>query len=84
MKTIPPEKRIANALNCAADAFYEGDHHKMWVIDQMVRALCGCPISVKNVIGSDGKDYPVTFQDENDEYRMFTAAHRGWDTGMAP
>lgn len=34
--------KIAAALQIANDFGHaEGDHHKMWVIDQMVRALTG-------------------------------------------
>jgi hypothetical protein len=32
-------KRIENALDAAKWATVDGDHHKAWVIDQMVRAL---------------------------------------------
>ena len=35
------EKRIDKALDIAYDyGSAEGDHHRAWVIDQMVRALC--------------------------------------------
>ena len=35
-------KRIgAAALMIAEDAVYEGEHHRVWVIDQMVRMLAG-------------------------------------------
>lgn len=35
-----PDERIAKAVNLA-DSYgnIDGDHHKMWVIDQMLRAL---------------------------------------------
>lgn len=37
-----PQTRIGNALRLAHDYGHaEGDHHKAWVIDQMVRALLG-------------------------------------------
>lgn len=36
------DERIKKALDLAWDyAQCDGGHHKMWVIDQMVRALCG-------------------------------------------
>jgi phosphatidylserine/phosphatidylglycerophosphate/cardiolipin synthase-like enzyme len=35
------QKSIEAALVVAEDAIYEGDHHRMWVIDQMVRILAG-------------------------------------------
>ena len=35
------EERIKKALNIAwSYGQIDGSHHKMWVIDQMVRALC--------------------------------------------
>lgn len=37
-------ERIAAALEVAANyGATDGAHHKMWVIDQMVRNLTGCP-----------------------------------------
>lgn len=34
--------RIVNALNVAYQCSQiDGDHHKAWAIDQIVRALCG-------------------------------------------
>ena len=35
-----PDERISKAVNLA-DSYgnIDGDHHKMWVIDQMLRAL---------------------------------------------
>jgi hypothetical protein len=33
--------RIAKALQIAEQGLYDGDHDKMWVIDQIVRALTG-------------------------------------------
>lgn len=32
---------IQAALAIAPDGIFDGAHHKMWVIDQMVRALTG-------------------------------------------
>ena len=48
----------------------DGDHHKTWVIDQMVRALCGSDEEYNKWVEAyetpDGQDY----------YE--------WDTGIAP
>ena len=38
------DDRIAKALKFAENGIYDGAHHKIWVIDQMVRALTGCPM----------------------------------------
>lgn len=88
------EDRIADALNFADSYGQEdGGHHKMWVIDQMVRCLTGCPLveHTKN----DAYGSPYTFQElgESDEYRTFIAEHNAgedgpdtyhWDEGTAP
>lgn len=47
----------------------DGGHHKMWVIDQMLRILCGNGYKrlIKNF--EDGEDGPRTYE---------------WDEGIAP
>lgn len=45
-----PEVRIATALDLAMRyGSIDGDHHKMWVIDQMVRKLLG-PVEYKTFV----------------------------------
>ena len=77
-----------------ADAYgsVDGGHHKMWVIDQMVRALTSCPIVVK-MATYDGKPYSYEDQGESAEYLAwviaFCAGEDGpqtyaWDVGVAP
>ena len=64
---------INKALQLAFDwGQVDGDHHKMWVIDQMVRALLG-----------DGYEYTQWVEayqeiDEEGEPQYF------WDEGIAP
>ncbi|MFX1499371.1 MAG: hypothetical protein ACFFDH_00240 [Promethearchaeota archaeon] len=62
-------EKIAKALEIAHDGSIDGGHHKMWVIDQMVRALAGEHYDkwVKN--HCDGEDGPDTYE---------------WDIGIAP
>jgi hypothetical protein len=77
----------------------DGDHHKAWVIDQIVRALTRCPVEKQvNPYGStpDGKGFmaiEVDGQGESDEYRAIVAYARAgedspetydWDCGVAP
>ena len=69
------EERIINALSLAFQyGQTDGDHHKAWVIDQMVRALHGL---------DEGNDF-------NDAYGEWVADYEGddgeytWDTGVAP
>jgi hypothetical protein len=62
--------RITAALEVAADyGGIDGDHHKMWVIDQMVRALTG-PGYEAWVKVYEGPD------EEGETY--------DWDCGIAP
>lgn len=54
----PEKEALANidgALAVAARySGIDGAHHKAWVIDQMVRALTGCPYSLSVHVGSYG------------------------------
>jgi hypothetical protein len=47
----------------------DGGHHKMWVIDQMVRILAGDAYEERVQIECAGEDGPETYI---------------WDTGIAP
>lgn len=86
MSTPTPDQRIAFAKNIAVQyGGIDGAHHKDWVIDQMVRALCGVPCS------PNASDFPD--DGENDEYRaLVRGACEGqdgpdtysWDIGIAP
>ena len=65
------DKRIEKALDFAwCYGQIDGDHHKTWVIDQMVRALCGSEEEYKKWVekyeNPDGEDYWE------------------WDCGIAP
>ena len=65
------DKRIKEALSLAWQyGQIDGSHHKTWVIDQMVRALCGSQKEYDKWVEvyetPDGQDY----------YE--------WDTGIAP
>jgi hypothetical protein len=88
VRTLPPgdwseDMRVARALEIARDWVYDGDHQKMWVIDQMVRTLTGCPIVARPVPGSaTGETYEA--QGESDAYRRFVAEVGDWDEGIAP
>ncbi len=70
-------KRIEEALKIAQDGAVEGDHHKMWVIDQMVRALTGCPMetkvvaSVRFIDGTSSNGYSYEGYGMSEEYEKF-------------
>ena len=64
------EERAAIALGLAVQfGQTDGDHHKLWVIDQMVRALVGTDYDVFVERFCDGEDGPGTYS---------------WDEGIAP
>lgn len=64
------DNKINDALNLAFEyAQIDGGHHKMWVIDQMVRKLTG----------NDYKEWIDTY-----EYDEETGDEYDWDIGIAP
>jgi len=62
-------ERITEALDLAEAGSFDGAHHKMWVIDQMVRALTGEGYDKWVEDFCAGEDGPDTYE---------------WDTGIAP
>ena len=93
MTTDDLQTRIDNALEHAANGQVDGDHHKAWVIDQMVRALTGCPMVMRDAVDAHGQPYRYPTQGESEEYRQFVAACRDgedgpdtyhWEEGIAP
>jgi hypothetical protein len=87
------KERIEKALEIAMTTVVDGDHHKMWTIDQMVRALTGCPMILRTAVDCNGKDYSYYAQGESDEYEEFVSAAKygeygpdtyEWDEGVAP
>lgn len=96
-----PERRIARAKELAFSyAQIDGSHHKMWVIDQMLKALCGSPLLVENATDYKGQPYSYQYQANSIEYDEFINEYRGeltedamwgeptyeyeWDDGCAP
>ena len=76
--------RIARALRYAAGGIPDGDHHKTWVIDQMVRALTGCPMVTKTAGGGLSGEYSYAAQGESGEYLEFIRNAGEWEEGVAP
>lgn len=63
-------RRLEEALDIANRyGGIDGDHHKMWVIDQMVRALTGDGYAAWVREHCEGEDGPQTYD---------------WDTGTPP
>lgn len=74
---MPPDERIARALEIAeAYGHTDGAHHKMWVIDQMVRALTDCPPDAE----SDAYRMWIAAYNADEDGPNTDA----WDTGIAP
>ena len=86
----PIEKAIDYAIKYGG---IDGDHHKAWVIDQMVRALTECPEIEVTKLDCNGLPYTFKAQGESDEYQKLVrdacAGDEGpntyeWSTGIAP
>lgn len=85
---------IEQALSYAHQyAQIDGAHHKAWVIDQMVRALTGCPMVARGGYDSRGNHFSYEAQGESEEYLEFVREHNAgedgpdtyeWDEGIAP
>ncbi|MDO8584685.1 MAG: hypothetical protein Q7R85_01010 [bacterium] len=90
------QARIDKALKIAVESGgVDGEHHKAWVIDQMVRELTGCPtVQRKSPFPwADGKKHVIDTLGESKEYlKLVREAREGedgpktydWDTGIAP
>lgn len=91
-------ERIAAALDLASryggNGISDTADHKMWVIDQVVRVLTGCPL-VKSEPYLDARQNPYTVDTlgSSEAYQAFIAGHNAgedgpetleWDTGIAP
>jgi hypothetical protein len=67
---IKSDEAITKAVDLAVKyGGIDGDHHKAWVIDQMVRALAGDGYAKVVAEAKAGTDGPDTY---------------GWDEGTAP
>lgn len=83
------KERIAKALAYAIESGgTDGAHHKDWVIDQMVRALTGCPMVKKVGIDCNRIEYTYDVQGEGAEYTKLIeemqADDHEWNVGIAP
>lgn len=80
------DDRIEAALQIAGTwADVDGAHHKAWCIDQMVRALTGCPMVQKTALDHRNVRYTYPTMGESEEYQTFVdSCGQEWDTGVAP
>lgn len=56
-------------------AFAGIDRPPDWVVDQMVRALTGCPWEAAERVNADGEPYDSYAQGESAAYREWIAEH---------
>lgn len=92
--SVEQENRIKAALDMATWGQVDGAHHKTWAVDQMVRALTGCPMVTKTAIDVYGRTYTYETLGESDEYLAWVRAYEDndvdpedrdhWDTGIIP
>ena len=70
-----------------------GEHHKAWVIDQMVRTLTDCPTIKKQFLDCNKRTYTADVLGESEEYKRFIREQQAgedgpesyeWDEGIAP
>lgn len=71
----------------------DGAHHKQWVLDQVVRALTGCPLEKRTTLDANKQPYTYDVQGVSEEYAAWVKAHCDgedgpntyeWDVGIAP
>ena len=57
------QERIGSAINIAIQfGGIDGAHHKDWVIDQMLRVLCGDGYDATIAESCDGEDGPNSYE----------------------
>ncbi len=88
------DERIQKAIEIAVRyGQIDGDHHKAWVIDQMVRELTGCPSVEQTFNEGTANEFTVEVLGESAEYADLIRnacdgedgpATYSWDTGIAP
>jgi hypothetical protein len=71
----------------------DGAHHKLWVLDQAVRILTGCPVEVKTAKSHAGTEYTYKELVPGKLYKKLIRKSRkgedgpktyGYDEGIAP
>lgn len=91
MSTKIINKAIELALNYGG---IDGDHHKMWVIDQILRVLTDCPIKKETITLPNGQLFNIETFSENEIYKNLINDYEDrdedgepqyeWDIGIAP
>jgi hypothetical protein len=78
-----PDERIQKALGIAVQfGGFPSSDKKAWAIDQMVRALTGCPVASDEFTQGESPEYAALVKDAcagSDGPETYT-----WDTGICP
>lgn len=76
------KERIAFALQIASNyGGIDGDHHKAWVIDQMVRALTGCVLEPTTATKRPSGGYSYDRLGASLEYEAWVRGYNDGDEG---
>lgn len=89
------QDRIRKALNAVSLGSFDGGHHKMYAIDQILRELTGCPTLKKTTKDSKGVEFTYEVLGESPEYLAWVKEFEGepdeegekqyeWDVGTPP
>ena len=91
---LKEDERIERAIELGFEyGSIDGGHHKMWVIDQMIRILTDCPTITLKAVDVNQTEYEYQSLGESDKYRELMATFRdgedgpetySWDEGIAP
>jgi len=86
--------RILKQLSLELLHIRDTPHHKQWYLDQIIRALTGCPMVQKTYICNQSqKTFKYDVQGESSEYIEFVRSAKdgedgadtyGWDVGIPP
>ena len=88
-------EKIAKALEQLRDVGFDGEHHKVWAVDQAIRILTGCPLETVHTTDYRGTEYSYERYGESEAYLTWVREQEGdpedeenyygeWDTGIAP
>ena len=76
------KQKVEKALEMARKyAGSDGSHHKQYCIDQMVRALTGCPMVTKTAKDYKGNPYEYETQGESSAYQRFVKEYEDGEDG---
>jgi hypothetical protein len=76
------KQKVENALGMARKyAGSDGAHHKQYCIDQMVRALTGCPMVTETAKNYKGEVYEYETQGESPAYKKFIRDYQAGEDG---